>query len=51
MAPVRLRYYDRIGPEPSYRTDTENCSRDSPPPVPEAERRVSVSALKYFRPF
>lgn len=51
MAPVRYRSYNRIGPAPSYQPDTENCSRESPPPMPEAEGRVSVSAMKYFRPF
>lgn len=51
LAAVRSRCYDRIGPAPSYRPDTETCNSDSPQPMPEAEGRVPVSSLKYFRPF
>lgn len=51
LAIVRSRCYDRIGLAPSYRPDPDHCSSDSPQPVSEAEGRVRVSALKYFRPF
>lgn len=50
-AAVRCRCYDRIGPTPSYRRDTKEGIEDSAQLIPEAEGRVPVSALKYFRPF
>lgn len=51
LAAIRSRCYDRIGPAPSYRPDTEHSSRDSPQPKPEAEGRARVSTLNYFRSF
>lgn len=48
---VRCRCCDRVGPKPSYRPGTKDCSQHASQLLPEAVGRAPGSVLKYFRPF